>query len=96
MEPQKASNRCQRNLQRVHDFTNTENGEVSGGPEGYARRVMEAMNYSVLAGGKRLRPLFLAETAAMYGARCELAEPFMAALEMIHTYSLVSVMISAH
>ena len=32
--------------------------------EGYARRVMEAMNYSVLAGGKRLRPLFLAETAA--------------------------------
>ena len=57
--------------------------------EGYARRVMEAMNYSVLAGGKRLRPLFLAETAAMYGARCELAEPFMAALEMIHTYSLV-------
>lgn len=57
--------------------------------EGYARTVMEAMNYSVLAGGKRLRPLFLRETASMYGARQELAEPFMAALEMIHTYSLV-------
>ena len=57
--------------------------------EGYARTVMEAMNYSVLAGGKRLRPLFLKETASMYGARQELAEPFMAALEMIHTYSLV-------
>ncbi len=57
--------------------------------EGCARTVMEAMNYSVLAGGKRLRPLFLKETASMYGARQELAEPFMAALEMIHTYSLV-------
>ncbi len=57
--------------------------------EGHARTVMEAMNYSVLAGGKRLRPLFLKETASMYGARQELAEPFMAALEMIHTYSLV-------
>lgn len=33
MEPQRASNRCQRNLQRVPDFTDTENGEVSGGPE---------------------------------------------------------------
>ncbi len=57
--------------------------------EGYADRVIEAMNYSVEAGGKRLRPLFIRETAAMYGARCELTEPFMAALEMIHTYSLV-------
>lgn len=57
--------------------------------EGYAHTVMEAMNYSVLAGGKRLRPLILGETAAMYGARQELAEPFMAALEMIHTYSLI-------
>ena len=57
--------------------------------EGYARPVIEAMNYSVEAGGKRLRPLFLAETASMYGARAELSGPFMAALEMIHTYSLV-------
>ncbi len=57
--------------------------------EGEASRVIEAMNYSVDAGGKRLRPLFIAETCAMYGGRKELAAPFIAALEMIHTYSLV-------
>ncbi len=57
--------------------------------EGYARRVIEAMNYSVLAGGKRLRPLLIRETAMMYTAAPSLYEPFMAALEMIHTYSLV-------
>lgn len=57
--------------------------------EGGARTVIEAMNYSVRAGGKRLRPLFMLETAGMYGGREELFHPFMAALEMIHTYSLV-------
>lgn len=56
---------------------------------GYASRVIEAMNYSVQAGGKRLRPLILHETAIMYGAREEIISPFMAAIEMIHTYSLV-------
>ncbi len=56
---------------------------------GAAKTVIEAMNYSVRAGGKRLRPMFIAETCRMYGGRRELAEPFMAALEMIHTYSLV-------
>lgn len=61
---------------------------LSGGDR-YARTVIQAMNYSVLAGGKRLRPMLLHETAMMYGGREELAEPFMAALEMIHTYSLV-------
>ncbi len=58
-------------------------------PQGEAARVIEAMNYSVDAGGKRLRPLFIAETCAMYGGRQELAAPFIAALELIHTYSLV-------
>lgn len=53
------------------------------------RRVLEAMNYSVLAGGKRLRPMFILETCRMYGGKKDLAAPFMAALEMIHTYSLV-------
>ena len=55
----------------------------------YMERVIEAMNYSLLAGGKRLRPMFILETCRMYGGRMELAAPFMAALEMIHTYSLV-------
>lgn len=57
--------------------------------EGYQRTVIEAMNYSVLAGGKRLRPLLMAETYAMFGGRGGLIEPFMAAVEMIHNYSLV-------
>lgn len=57
--------------------------------EGYARKVLEAMNYSVRAGGKRLRPMFLLEVARMYHAKEALYQPFMAALEMIHTYSLV-------
>lgn len=57
--------------------------------EGYQRLVIEAMNYSVLAGGKRLRPLLMSETYEMFGGMGALIEPFMAAIEMIHNYSLV-------
>lgn len=48
-----------------------------------------AMRYSTMAGGKRLRPLLIARISDLYGGDRRLAEPFMAALEMIHTYSLV-------
>ena len=60
-------------------------------PEGehYTATIADAMRYSVMAGGKRLRPLLIARICDLYGGRQELAEPFMAALEMIHTYSLV-------
>ena len=51
--------------------------------------IMEAMNYSILAGGKRLRPMLMSETYRLFGGRSEVIEPFMAAIEMIHTYSLV-------
>ena len=57
--------------------------------EGYQKTVLEAMNYSVLAGGKRLRPMLMQETFRMFGGEGHLVEPFMAAMEMIHTYSLV-------
>lgn len=58
--------------------------------EGYQKTVMEAANYSVNAGGKRLRPVFILETYRLFGGKdITLAEPFMAAMEMIHTYSLV-------
>ena len=57
--------------------------------EGYQRKVIEAMNYSVLAGGKRLRPMLMAETFEMFGGSGELIYPFMAAIEMLHNYSLV-------
>lgn len=49
----------------------------------------EAMNYSVAVGGKRLRPMILLEAYAMFGGKDTAAQPFAAALEMIHTYSLV-------
>ena len=58
-------------------------------PDGYAAEVMEAMEYSFLAGGKRLRPMIMMETHIMCGGDGRIIAPFMAALEMIHTYSLV-------
>lgn len=57
--------------------------------EGYQRTIFEAMNYSVRAGGKRLRPMLMQETYRMFGGSDAAIEPFMAAIEMIHTYSLV-------
>lgn len=56
---------------------------------GYQRTVIEAMNYSLLSGGKRLRPLLMREVYQMLGGTGKTVEPFMAAIEMIHTYSLV-------
>lgn len=72
--------------------------------DGYQKTVIEAMNYSILAGGKRLRPMLMAESAALFGDTSRVFEEedldgrgfaektlpvFMAALEMIHNYSLV-------
>ena len=55
-----------------------------------AKVLEEAMNYSLLAGGKRMRPLLMLETYRMFGGKKEeLVRPFAAALEMIHTYSLI-------
>ena len=56
---------------------------------GYQKTVIEAMNYSFLAGGKRLRPILMLETYRLFGGKSKVIEPFMAAIEMIHTYSLV-------
>ncbi len=57
--------------------------------DGHQKTVLEAMNYSVLAGGKRIRPMLMQETYRLFGGKDKIAEPFMAAIEMIHTYSLV-------
>ena len=56
---------------------------------GYQKTVLSAMNYSILAGGKRLRPMLMQETYHLFGGKGKVVEPFMAAMEMIHTYSLV-------
>lgn len=57
--------------------------------KGWQKTVLSAMNYSVLAGGKRLRPLLMLETYRMFGGTEKVIEPFVAAIEMVHTYSLV-------
>ncbi len=57
--------------------------------EGHQGMIFDAMEYSVTAGGKRLRPILMNETYIMFGGKSDVIEPFMAAIEMIHTYSLV-------
>jgi len=56
---------------------------------GHQRTIFEAMNYSVRAGGKRLRPMLMQETYRLFGGCGQEIEPFMAAIEMIHTSSLI-------
>ncbi len=53
------------------------------------KQLFEAIEYSLLDGGKRLRPVFAYEFCRMCGGDWKLAAPFAAAVEMIHTYSLI-------
>jgi geranylgeranyl diphosphate synthase type II len=56
----------------------------------FQKTVFEAMDYSIFAGGKRLRPMLMESAYRMFGGtEASQVEPFMAAIEMIHTYSLV-------
>ncbi len=57
--------------------------------EGYQKTIMEAMNYSLSAGGKRLRPILTLEACKSVGGDYKDAIPFAMAIEMIHTYSLI-------
>ena len=57
--------------------------------EGHQKTIFEAMNYSMQAGGKRIRPLLMHEVYKMFGGTGKEIEPFMAAIEMIHTSSLI-------
>jgi len=58
--------------------------------EGFQKTVISAMKYSLMAGGKRMRPLLMAGTYEFFkGDQKEVLEAFMAAIEMIHTYSLI-------
>ena len=52
-------------------------------------KLFDAMRYSLLAGGKRLRPVLALEFCRMCGGDWEKAAPYAAAIEMIHTYSLI-------
>jgi geranylgeranyl diphosphate synthase type II len=57
--------------------------------EGFQRTLLEAVNYSMLVGGKKLRPLLMQQTYVMFGGKSAVIQPFMAAMEMIHTHSLI-------
>ena len=57
--------------------------------KGFQKTLLEAMNYSMMAGGKRLRPLLMMETYRLFGGNSEIINPFLAAIEMIHTHSLI-------
>lgn len=57
--------------------------------KGFQQTVLDAMDYSVFAGGKRLRPMLMEASYQMFGGKGNVIEAFMAAIEMIHTYSLV-------
>ena len=56
---------------------------------GMQKTVLQAMNYSVRAGGKRIRPILMQETHRLFGGHSGALPSFMAAIEMVHTYSLV-------
>lgn len=75
----------QKKTQKIEELL----GQYLPKEEGFQRTVLEAMNYSVTAGGKRLRPMLMQETYRMLGGGGKVIEPFMVAIEMIHTYSLV-------
>lgn len=57
--------------------------------EGFQRTLLEAMSYSMLVGGKKLRPLLMQQTYVMFGGQSPVIRPFLAAMEMIHTHSLI-------
>lgn len=57
--------------------------------EGYQKTLFDAMKYSMTAGGKKLRPLLMQQTYQMFGGKSPVIGPFMAAMEMIHTHSLI-------
>ncbi len=78
-------NELEKKTKQIEDLLKEYLPEITG-PQ---QLIMEAMEYSLLAGGKRLRPMLMQEAYRLCGGKGRVIEPFMAAIEMIHTYSLV-------
>lgn len=76
-------------LQERTDFAEAVIEKYLPEEHGFSGRMTEAVNYSMKAGGKRLRPVFMREAYQILGGEGEIIEPFMAALEMVHTHSLI-------
>ncbi len=70
----------------IEDYLDSECFRYDNEPQ---KELFDAMRYSLLAGGKRLRPIFVFDFCRMCGGDWKLAAPFAAAVEMIHTYSLI-------
>ena len=76
-------------LEEKSQIINRELNEYIKGEENPQKTIYEAMNYSVKAGGKRLRPVIMLMVCDMFGGCEKDVIPFACALEMIHTYSLI-------
>lgn len=76
-------------LKQKIDYIETLLNKYMPKEEGYQKTIIEAMNYSLKAGGKRLRPILTLESCKIVGGNEEDAIPFAMAIEMIHTYSLI-------
>jgi len=77
-------------FQEYHDYIEAFLGDYYSGFDAEPQKLLfDAMKYSLLAGGKRLRPIFTFEFCRLCGGDWKQAAPFAAALEMIHTYSLI-------
>jgi len=76
-------------LQERTDFAEAVIEKYLPEEHGFSGRMAETVNYSMRAGGKRLRPVFMREAYQILGGEGEIIEPFMAALEMVHTHSLI-------
>ena len=78
--------------EKLSTFTqnfNSQLGEFFPLPEGPEKRVVQAMEYSVMNGGKRLRPFLVTECATLFGIPAENSFRTAVALEMLHSYSLI-------
>lgn len=73
-------------LEKIEDYLKQQSSRHADHPQ---QTLFDAMRYSLLAGGKRLRPIFVLDFCRMCGGEWEKALPFAAAVEMIHTYSLI-------
>lgn len=79
-------------IELLNDYSKQFNARVAEffpKPDGPEKRVVEAMQYSVLNGGKRLRPFLVYETASLFGLDFEQSLTAAVSLEMLHTYSLI-------
>lgn len=85
IEPSELKARLAAKAKETEKYIRENVADFPGAPE----RLREAMNYSLEAGGKRIRPVLLLSFGALFGAKGEKIIPFAAAIEMIHTYSLI-------